>query len=128
MLTTTEQVKPPSAASPLALRGALAVAFFDEVLEAADTLGAIAEDYGQRTLLDLFYLQAALLSGDWIDAWAGESRVVEFLRLLPSAGTWLANVRQLDHGDVQEDSAPALASATRRPADSPVVALAEGDR
>jgi hypothetical protein len=42
MLTTTQQ-KPPNAASPLALRGALAAAFFDEVLEASETLDEIAE-------------------------------------------------------------------------------------
>jgi hypothetical protein len=51
--------------------------------------------------VDLFYLQAALLRGEWIDAWVDESRVVDFVRQLPSAETWLANVRERQHDCAQ---------------------------
>jgi hypothetical protein len=126
MMTTSTPAKPPGAACQLGLRAAMAVAFFEEALEAADTLGAIAESYGQRTLLDVFYLHGALLSGDWIDAWEGESRVVEFLQTLPSAQTWLANVRVCRHdaGDEQPQPVDRVRAGSSRAVAQAVLHLA----
>lgn len=112
MVKTTEG--PPKAAEPLVMRAALAAAFYDELLEACETLGAIAETHGQRTLVDLFYLQAALLTGATIDAWP-ESRVLEILQALPSSSTWLEHVRIMDDASGDE-AAPAMAARLTRKA------------
>lgn len=67
----------------------LAALFFSELLGAVETLGDVAEEFGQRTLTDLMYLQHAILTGGKIEVWPGETRVGEVLAKLPSFDSWM---------------------------------------
>lgn len=62
--------------------------FYEELMDAAESFGAIVEVHGQRTMADLFYLQNAILSGTGFDLWPNESQVLEVVRNLPSADRW----------------------------------------
>jgi len=63
--------------------------FFVELTESVETLTAIADQYGARTLADLMYLQHVILAGRHIDRYdQDESAVVEVVERLPSAETW----------------------------------------
>jgi hypothetical protein len=122
MPTTT--IPSRTAVPPLVMRAALAAAFHDELLDSCETLGAIAETHGQRTLVDLFYLHAALLTGEAIDAWP-TSRVVEFLQDLPSGSTWLEYVRVMDQsGEVATPAKPRRQGAGDGPIALEVVRVA----
>lgn len=74
----------------------LAILFMNELLDSVETLGDIALIHGQRTLVDLFYLHAAILEGGFIDHFRPDSCVDEVCRALPSASKWLRFVRSLD--------------------------------
>ena len=63
--------------------------FFEELLESVETLGGIAEQYGIRTLTELMYLQQAILKGETIEVWPGETEVGKVLQMLPSAIRWM---------------------------------------
>ena len=63
--------------------------FFKELLNSVETLEGIAEQYGVRTLTDLMYLQQAILKGETIEVWPGETEVGKVLQNLPSAIRWL---------------------------------------
>jgi len=90
-------------------RAQLATKFMDELLESVETLGAIAEQHGVRTLTDLMYMQSSILKDGYIDHHPGESAVLKVLQSLPSSETWLRYV----HID-----APGLAkSAASSPSD-----------
>lgn len=65
-----------------------AVQFMDELLNSVESLGAVAEQYGKRTLVDLMYLQHAVLTGGFIDVYPRESRAADILRDLPSGKRW----------------------------------------
>ena len=68
-------------------RLALAKQFHSELTESVETLCAIADIYGARTLSDLLHLQAAVVSGGFIDAWS-DSSVLTVVGQLPSAELW----------------------------------------
>jgi len=70
----------------------LARRFMEEVLDSVETISAIAETHGMRTVIYLMYLQNAIISESFIDE-HGDSKVVEFLSSLPSANLWMAYVR-----------------------------------
>lgn len=75
-------------------RAKLATQFFDELTTSFETLGGIADQYGVRTLTDLMYLHASILSVDgFIDTYSDESSVREVLAQLPSEMTWAKYVR-----------------------------------
>ena len=65
----------------------LAKQFHSELAESVETLCAIADVYGARTLSDLLHLQAAVVSGGFIDAWS-DSSVLTVVGQLPSAERW----------------------------------------
>ncbi|PNE59956.1 hypothetical protein A8H39_02075 [Paraburkholderia fungorum] len=62
--------------------------FFEELIASVETLGSIADQHGVNTLTDLMYLQQAILDGETIDVWPGESEVGEVVQALPSADRW----------------------------------------
>lgn len=63
--------------------------FFIELLASVETLDGIADEHGIRTLTDLMYLQQAILNGEAIEVWPGETAVAKVLQTLPSADRWL---------------------------------------
>ena len=63
--------------------------FFEELLSSVETLDGIAEQYGVRTLTDIMYLQQAILKGETIEVWPGETEVGNVLQVLPSAIRWM---------------------------------------
>lgn len=67
----------------------LASLFHTEVLDRFDTVARIGEDYGQRTVADLFYLQTAILREDEIQVWP-TSRILDVVAQLPSGQQWLS--------------------------------------
>lgn len=68
--------------------------FMAELLDSVESLTAVAEEHGPRTLADLFYLHAAIGSGGFVDFYPGESRLVEMVEGLPSAAEWLQFIKQ----------------------------------
>lgn len=62
--------------------------FFEELLNESETLGAIADEHGVRTLVDLFYLHSAISEDSFIDCDPEESNVLEVVSTLPSAARW----------------------------------------
>lgn len=75
----------------------LAQRFYEEVLEATESVCGIAEQYGQMTLVDIFHLLGVLTEGDrhksFIDEYCG-SRVIEFVDTLPSAAAYRPYIRR----------------------------------
>jgi hypothetical protein len=69
----------------------LAQRFMAEVLGSVETLGGIADQHGVQTLVDLMYLQDAILKQGFIDE--GNSKVNDILKTLPSAAIWMGYVR-----------------------------------
>ena len=65
-----------------------ALLFWEELLDSVESLTAIADQHGPRTLADLFYLQNAILSGGFIDHYPGESNVLGIVRMLFSTAKW----------------------------------------
>jgi hypothetical protein len=68
--------------------GPLAARFANEVLNAVESLCAVAEQHGVRTLADLFYLQTAILEGTHVQFDALSAPISELVRTLPSASEW----------------------------------------
>lgn len=66
-----------------------AMAFFEELLGSCKTLGSIADRYGINTLVDVLYLQQAILSGGSVVIVPGETAVGVLIKALPSATQWL---------------------------------------
>ncbi|AOZ11124.1 hypothetical protein [Cupriavidus malaysiensis] len=68
--------------------------FMNELLESVETLMAVADQYGARTLADLFHLASAVLEGSFVEVFDHEStKVVDVVRRLRSAATWLTFIR-----------------------------------
>lgn len=66
--------------------------FYNEILNHTESLSDVAAEYGDRTVMDLFYLHGALQKHDgYIEAMA-PSRIVEFVRTLPSADKWMERI------------------------------------
>ena len=71
---------------------AAAQAFFGELLDAVETLSAIADQHGVSTLSQLMYLQSAVLKGSQIEVYPNEAERLEFLKALPSGERWWKHV------------------------------------
>ncbi|MDR6202518.1 hypothetical protein [Paraburkholderia graminis] len=69
-------------------RGPLAARFANEVLNAVESLCAVAEQHGVHALADLFYLQTAILEGMQVQFDSKAAPISEFVRTLPSASGW----------------------------------------
>lgn len=67
--------------------------FWQELLDSVESLTAIADRHGARTLADLFYLQNAILCGGCIDHDPDESSVLEVVRTLFSAAQWERHIK-----------------------------------
>jgi hypothetical protein len=67
--------------------------FMNELLEATESLTAIAEMHGHRTLADLMYLFSAIQEGGFIDHYPDESSVLEIVQELPSAPQWMQFIK-----------------------------------
>lgn len=66
----------------------------DELFDTFDSLNQLGEEYGQATLVDLIYLQQAVLTGSFIDALGdSDSKICEVINQLPSAEQWNAFIR-----------------------------------
>lgn len=66
---------------------ALALLFMNELLASVETLSGIAEQYGLPTLVNLMYLQHAILDEGCIDVDRGSS-VLQIVSALPSGRIW----------------------------------------
>lgn len=89
----------------------LARRFMNEVLESVETVAGITETHGVQTLVDLMYLQNAIISNTHIDD-TGYSKVTEILKSLPSAKAWMSYVR------IQPQHVGGVYPATRGPNES----------
>jgi hypothetical protein len=75
---------------------AQAARFMAELLDSVESLSAIAQTHGLATLVDLTYLQHAILTGGFIDRHSEASRVTDVVAALPSSVTWLPFIRDRD--------------------------------
>lgn len=73
-----------------------AMLFFEELLASIETLGGIVDQHGVRTLEDLMYLQQAILKGETIEVWPGETNVVKVIEALPSRVRWMSYTELAD--------------------------------
>ena len=69
--------------------------FLLELLSSVETLGAIADQHGTRTLTDLIYLHQAILEDSLIDLDAELSKVDGVVKGMLSAEKWMKFVRPL---------------------------------
>jgi len=72
-----------------ASRADLALRFYEELTKEVESFCVLAELYGERTLADVIYLQAAILKGTCIENAPKLSFIVDIVRALPSAKVWL---------------------------------------
>lgn len=95
--TTGEQlVNGQTSKERISLAAQAAIAFYEEVLGATETICGIAATHGEETLSDVFYLQAAILKEGCIEHLVpGKSRIQEFVTALPSADRWLKYLQQV---------------------------------
>ena len=70
--------------------------FHAELLDAVETLTAIAEQHGVLALANFVYLQTAILKGGVIELTRGEADAFSFVRDLPSGGRWWQSVKLID--------------------------------
>lgn len=71
--------------------------FWDELLESFESLSEIATAYGQNALVDLIYLQMAILKNTFIDHYPEQSSILEVVKALPSSREWVKYI-QTEHG------------------------------
>lgn len=89
-----------------------AIRFNDELLNSVESLVAISDFHGVRTLADLFYLQAAILKDGYIDVMSdSNSDVIQVVSELPSAALWLQYVTQF----VDDDDLVCVSTPTEQP-------------
>ena len=74
---------------------ASAKAFFVELLDSVETLGAVSDEHGPSTLAQLMYLLTAILNDTEIELYANEAEKLAFVRALPSGERWWKHVSQL---------------------------------
>lgn len=84
----------------VSLEGAqLASRFHSEVMEHFETVASVGEQFGQRTVADLFYLQTAILRSGQMDVWP-QSSIMGVVDKLPSAEKWMTYTRPCNrYGD-----------------------------
>lgn len=73
-------------------RVTLADKFMQELLTCCGCLATVVHTYGPATLIDLMYLQGAIMKGTFIEHEKGLSNLPECLGELPSSSTWLTYV------------------------------------
>lgn len=73
-------------------RVTLADKLMQELLACFGCLATVVLTYGPATLIDLMYLQGAVMRGTFIDHYAGQSDLLGCLTDLPSSSTWLTYV------------------------------------
>lgn len=78
-----------------AQRADLAATFMAELLDSVESLTAVAEEHGPRTLADLMYLHSAIVKGGFIDHWPNESMVMTLVRDLPSSEAWVKHIKDV---------------------------------
>lgn len=83
----------PPAPSVTLERAQLAARFFEELTASVESIATIGDEHGDSTLSDLMYLQQAILTGDTIDVWPGETHIGDLLNRLPSAEIWLRHTK-----------------------------------
>jgi len=71
---------------------AAAQTFFAELLDAIESLSAIAEQHGASTLAQFMYLQSAVLKGTHIEIYPREAESLDFLKALPSGERWWKHI------------------------------------
>ncbi len=79
-----------------ASRADLALRFYEELTNEVESFCVLAELYGERTLADVIYLQAAILKGTLIENEPKLSFIVDVARALPSAKVWLKYISNVD--------------------------------
>lgn len=68
--------------------------FYNEVLDHTESLSDLAEEFGNRTVMDPFYLHGALHTpGGFIEA-IPPSRIIDFVHTLPSAAKWMERIKE----------------------------------
>jgi hypothetical protein len=70
--------------------------FHAELLDAVETLTAIAEQHGALALANVVYLQMAFLKGGVIELTRDEAEALSFVRELPSGGRWWHSVKLIE--------------------------------
>ncbi|SAL50321.1 hypothetical protein AWB70_04046 [Caballeronia cordobensis] len=75
---------------------AAAKQFHAELLDAVETLSAIAEQYGALALANVVCLQTAILKGGVIELTRDEAENFAFVRDLPSGGRWWRRVNLIE--------------------------------
>ena len=70
--------------------------FHAELLDAVETLTAIAEQHGALALANVVYLQTAILKGGVIELTRDEAEAISFVRGLPSGGRWWQSVKPIE--------------------------------
>jgi hypothetical protein len=70
--------------------------FHAEMLDAVETLTAIAEQHGALALASVVYLQTAILKGGVIELTRDDADNLAFVRDLPSGGSWWRSVNLIE--------------------------------
>ncbi|GGD94836.1 hypothetical protein [Caballeronia grimmiae] len=70
--------------------------FHAELLDAVETLTAIAEQHGALARANVVYLQTAILKGGVIELTRDEAQAISFVRGLPSGGRWWQSVKLIE--------------------------------
>jgi len=71
---------------------AAARTFFAELLDELESLSAVAEEYGASTLVQLMYLQSAILKGTHFEIYPSEAERLAFLKALQSGERWWKHI------------------------------------
>ena len=75
-------------------RASLSSNFVRELLGEVGTLGTVAEEHGSQGLAFLFYLQAAVFNGTFVEARShDDSGLLELVSRLPSSATWMKHIQ-----------------------------------
>lgn len=75
-------------------RASLSANFVRELLGEVETLSTVAEEHGTHALAFLFYLQAAIFNGTFVEARSHEdSGLLELISRLPSGATWMKHIQ-----------------------------------
>lgn len=77
-------------------RAEAAQEFMTELLHQFEVFGRIGDAYGQDTLIEVMYLQDAILNGTFHDYYGATSRLMEVIEQLPSAERWFKSVSVVD--------------------------------
>ena len=72
-----------------------ATQFFDELMLSVETLGCVCDEHGPSILVNLMYLQNAILKGSLIELFPNEADQLAFVRALPSGERWWKHVSPL---------------------------------